>query len=169
MLRGGDAVNIGRIEKRILNYIREGRNSLADFTDNLGIPAPVANRIAEQMEQDGFIVRASSKGIARFNWLLTDKGVAELDPLTAYEIRLLNEYGINMNQYKILTYAKAHPKALAGEICEKMNLNGREMTSDLCYLVDHKLLNEVGIIRRKVIIADKGAEIIKLFENSTKK
>lgn len=161
-------MTLGRNEKRILNFIREGRNSLADFTDNLGIPAPVANRIAEQMEQEGYIVRASYKGIARFNWLLTDKGVAELDPLSSYEIRLLNEYGINMNQYKILTYAKTHPKAMAGEICEKMNLNAREMISDLCYLVDHKLLNEVGIIRRKVTITDKGAAIITLFESSIK-
>jgi len=153
-----------RNEKKILNFIREGRNSLADFTDNLGIPAPVVNNIAEQLEQDGYIVRVRYTGIARFNWLLTDKGVAELDPLNADEICLLN-CGINMNQCKILTYAKTHPKALASEICEKMNLSRKEMTSDLCYLVDHKLLIEVGIIRRKVSISEKGEGIIKLIDN----
>jgi SSS family solute:Na+ symporter len=152
-------------EKKILNFIREGRNSLADFTDNLGLPAPVVNKMAEQMEQQGYVVRASLTGISRFNWFLTDQGVAELDPLNADEIRLLSEGGINMNQYKILVYAKAHPKAKAGEICDKMRLNRNEMVSDLCYLVDRRLLKEVGIIRRKVMIASKGEETIKKFEN----
>jgi len=57
---------------------------------------------------------------------------------------------------------------MAGEICEKMNLNPREMISDLCYLVDHKLLKEVGIIRRKVIITEKGAAVIESFDSSFK-
>ncbi len=161
-------MNIGWREKNILNFIREGRNSLVDFSDNLGITAPHANNIAEQLEQDGYIVRVGYKGINRFNWLLTDKGVSELDPLNADEIRLLNEGGINMGQYKILIYVNTHPKVLAGEICEKMNLNRNEMISDLCFLIDRKLLTEGGIIRRKVTITEKGIETIKLLEKSVK-
>ncbi len=158
-------MSLRRHEKEILNYIREGRNALVDFTDNLGIPAPVANKIAEKLEQEGYIVRASYKGIARFNWFLTDKGVAELDPLNANEIRLLKEGGININQYKILAYVRTHPKVLVEEICEKTRLNRNEIISNFCYLVDHKLLNEVGIIRWKVIISERGEKTVKLFEN----
>lgn len=163
-----EIITLNRNEKKILNFIREGRNSLVDFTDNLGLPAPIVNKIAEQMEQQDYIVRASLKGISRFNWLLTDKGVAELDPLNAEETLLLNQGGINMNQYKILVYARAHPKALVGEICDKMKLNRNEMVSDLCYLVDRKLLKDVGIIRRKVIIESKGQDTLKIFENVIK-
>ncbi len=155
-------------EKKILNFIREGRNTLVDFSDNLGITAPIANNIAEQLEQDGYIVRVEYKGINRFNWLLTDMGAAELDPLNADEIRLLNEGGINMSQYKILTYVKTHPKVIAGEICEKMKLNKNEMISDLCYLIGRKLLTESGIIRRKVTITEKGIETMELLENLIK-
>lgn len=161
-------MTLNRNEQKILNFIREGRNSLADFTDNLGMPAPIVNKIAEQMEQQNYIVRASLRGISRFNWLLTDKGVAELDPLNAEETLLLNRGGINMNQYKILLYASAHPKVQAGEICDKMKLNRNEMVSDLCYLVDRKLLKDVGIIRRKVMIESKGKETLKIFENVIK-
>lgn len=155
-------------QKKILDYIRQGRNSLADFTDNLSIPAPKVNLIAEDLEQKGYIVRKSLTGLERFNWLLTDKGVEELDPLPEAEMILLNEAGVNMNQFKILTYAKEHPDALAGEICANMKLNGNEMISDLCFLVDHKFLTEGGMIRRKVSLTDKGAEVLKKLSSKVK-
>ena len=161
-------MNLRRSEKEILNCIREGRNALVDFTENLGVPAPAANRIAEKLEQEGYLVRASYKGIARFNWFLTDKGVAELDPLSANEIRLLKEGGININQYKILAYVRTHPKAMVEEIAKKTRLNRNEIISNFCYLVDHRLLNEVGIIRWKVMISERGEKTVKLFENLIK-
>lgn len=153
-------------EKRILGYIRDGRNTTACFTDNLGIPAPVANNIAEGLEQAGYIRRVAYLGINRFNWLLTDKGVAELPPLDADEARLLTEAGINLSQYKILTYVSSHPNALAGEICQNMQLDPNEMVSNLSFLVDTKLLTEGGLIRRKVAITDKGTQVVKQFSGS---
>lgn len=155
-------------EKRILGYIRDGRNTTACFTDNLGIPAPVANNIAEGLEQNGYIRRVAYLGINRFNWLLTDKGVAELPPLSADEARLLTEAGINLSQYKILTYVNSHPMALAGEICQNMQLDPNEMVSNLSFLVDTKLLTEGGLIRRKVAITDKGTQVVKQFADSIK-
>lgn len=158
-------MSLKRYEIEILNYIREGRNSLADFTDNLGIPAPIANKIAEKLEQETYIVRASYIGIERFNWLLTDKGVSQLDPLSEYEMRLLKEGCINITQYKILTYVGENPKSLVNDICEKMKINRNDIIPNLCYLVDHKLLYEVGIIRWKVSITERGEKIASLFDN----
>ena len=155
-------------EKKILGYIRDGRNTTACFTDNLGIPAPVANQIAENLEQNGYVRRVAYLGINRFNWLLTDKGVAELEPLSADESRLLTEAGINMSQYKILTYASNHPQALAGEICSNMNLDPNEMVSNLSFLVDRKLLIEGGLIRRKVSITEKGSQVLRKFSDTIK-
>lgn len=155
-------------EKKILDYIRQGRNTLADFTDNLMIPAPKANILAEQLEQSGYIVRAGYVGAERFNWLLTDKGVDELDPLPENDFKLINEAGINMNQLKILTYTKDNPNVLAGQICDNMGLCGNEMVSDLCFLVDHSFLNEGGLIRRKFTITEKGSEIAKKYADLLK-
>ena len=155
-------------EKKILGYIRDGRNTTACFTDNLGIPAPVANNIAEGLEQAGYIRRVAYLGINRFNWLLTDKGVAELPPLDADESRLLTEAGINMSQYKILTYVESHPNALAGEICQNMKLDPNEMVSNLSFLVDSLLLTEGGLIRRKVSITNKGSQVVKQFADTIK-
>ena len=151
-------------EKKILGYIREGRNSNADFTDNLGISAPNANLLCEGMEQEGYITRVSLKGINRFNWYLTDKGVAELDPLAGDAALVLEEGGINLAQFKILSYAKDHPQVQAGEIVREMKLDGKEMVSDLCFLVDHAYLKEGGLIRRNVTITDKGLATVKKFE-----
>ena len=118
------------------------------------------------LEQQGYVRRVAYLGINRFNWLLTDKGVAELDPLAEDEIHLLNEAGINISQYKILTYAAKHESALAGEICNNMELDPKEMVSNLSYLVDQKYLNESGLIRRKVSITDKGAAVVKQFADT---
>lgn len=152
-------------EKKILGYIREGRNSNADFTDNLGISAPNANLICEGLEQEGYIVRQTINKITRFNWLLTDKGVAELEPLSAEEQQLLDEGGINMQQYKILAYTVNHANVQAGEIVRDVpGMLTQEMVSNLTYLVDNGYLVEGGTIRRKVTITDKGLATFKKFD-----
>ena len=158
-------MSLGVNEKKILGYIRDGRNSVACFADNLGIPAPVANEICEELEQNGYVCRVAYLGINRFSWLLTDKGVAELPELDPVESRLLTEGGINISQYKILAYSNENPQALAGEICNKMELNPNEMVSNLSFLVDSGLLNESGLIRRKVSITAAGVEMVKKFSD----
>ena len=151
-------------EKRILELIREGRNSNADFTDSIGISAPNANLLCEGMEQEGYITRKSWNGIERFNWLLTDKGAAELEPLSAEAERLLLEGGINMEQYKILAYCTKHAKVQGGELVRDIKSDAKNLVSNLCYLVDNGYLSEGGLIRRQVTITDKGLKTFKKFD-----
>lgn len=153
---------------KILEYIRDGRNTTASFSDNLAIPAPIANRYAEELEQEGYVRRVSYYGITRFNWLLTDKGVSVLTPLSPDESRLLTEAGINMNQYKILSYVNNNPASLVDDISDKKGLDPREMVSNLSLLVDKKLLNEIGLIRRRLTITDSGRQVVEKFANEIK-
>ena len=151
-------------EKKILDLIREGRNSNADFTDSIGISAPAANLLCEGMEQAGYVTRMSWNGIERFNWLLTDKGVAELEPLSKEEEHLLLEGGINMEQYKILAYCTKHDKVQGGELVRDIKSDAKQLVSNLCYLVDHGYLSEGGLVRRHVSITSKGTATFKNFD-----
>ena len=160
-------MSISEPKKKILGYIRDGRNTLAAFTDNLGLPAPRVNQMAEELEQEGYVVHKGFIGIERFNWLLTDKGAAELDPLSEEESKLL-EAGINLNQFRILSYTVQHPGALAGEICDKVKIPGGEMVSNLSYLVDNGYVTDSGLIRRRNSVTDKGAEVVKKFSGQIK-
>ena len=157
-------MNLNKNEKKILSYIREGRNTLADFTDNLGISAPQANNIAENLENQDFIIKESYTGIKRYNFLLTDKGAKELTQLSEIEKELLTKESINLNQYKILKYTSVNPNAIAGVIAEKLNIPAMELISDLRYLVDKGLMKESGILRRKVSVFPKGVEIVNNYE-----
>ncbi|MDW7669205.1 MAG: hypothetical protein SCJ93_10305 [Bacillota bacterium] len=158
-------MNLNKNEKRILGYIREGRNTLADFTDNLGVSAPEANNIAEKLEKDGFIVKKSYTGQERFNFLLTDEGVEKLSDLTEDEKELLSNEGINMSQLKILKHTKENPNIIAAQIAEKIDIPAMELISDLRYLVDRGMLKEKGILRRKVEILPKGEEVITKYQD----
>lgn len=155
-------------ELKILGFIREGRNCLADFADILMVSSPEANHIAEKLELEGYVVREAYVGIGQFNWLLTDKGAGELSPLSAEEKMLLEETGITLNQYKILVYADAHPKSLVGQICKDAELPGNEMVPDLCFLVDHGFLLDGGLARRNVSTTEKGATVVKKFKDTVK-
>src|SRR6056297_2916524 len=148
-------MELNKNEKKILGYIREGRNTLADFTDNLGVSAPEANNIAEKLEKEGFIVKEAYSGNKRYNFLLTDEGVEQLSDLTDDEKELLSNEGINMSQLKILKHTKANPDLIAAQIAEKIDIPAMELISDLRYLVDRGMLKEKGVLRRKVEILPK--------------
>ncbi len=153
-------MSLKKNEKKILDYIREGRNTLADFTDNLNISAPEANRIAEELEINGYIVREEYTGIRSFNYLLTDKGVSELTDLSEQEKDLLTTESINMNQYKILDYVKDKHGVIAATIAEALEIPPMELISDLCFLVNKEFVKETGLLRRKITINAKGLGLL---------
>ena len=158
-------MSLSEQKKKILGYIREGRNTNAAFADILGISSPQANLFAEELEQEGYVVRKSYIGIERFNWLLTDNGVKQLDPLSENESKLI-EAGINLNQLKIIAYASQHPGAIAGQICDYLKIPGGEMVTNLCHLVDNGFVVDSGIIRRKTTVTEKGQAILEKFADS---
>jgi DNA-binding MarR family transcriptional regulator len=146
---------------KILNLIREGKNTLADFTDCLGIGAPEANRISEDMEIKGYIVKEGYTGIKRFNFLLTDKGIEQLPQQSEKDVELLTKFSINYTQYKILEFLKDRSEgALSKEIVDNLDIKSAELISDLRYLVDRGLLYEKGILRRRIFLSPKGQELI---------
>lgn len=155
---------LSKNEKKVLDYIREGRNTLADFTDNLGISAPQANDMLENLEMQGYVVKEDYNGIKRFNFLLTDKGVQELSELSEEERELLTKESINLNQFKILKYTADRPNSMAADIAKDLDIPAMELISDLRYLVDKGLLNEAGTLRRKVSLSANGAELLKRYQ-----
>lgn len=153
-------MTVKKNEKKILDFIREGRNTLADFTDNLGISAAEVNKIAEEMENNGYIVKEDYTGISSFNFLLTDKGVEELSQLSEEEKDLLTTEGINMNQFKVLTHLLGKEDIVAATVAQELEIPPMELISDLCYLVNKGLIRESGLLRRKIEILPKGSELV---------
>lgn len=153
-------MNLTKNEKNMLRYIREGRNTLADFTDNLGISAPEANNLAEKLESQNLIVKQSYTGIQRYNFLLTDKGAEELPQLSEVETELLTKEGININQYRILRYTVNHPQVMAAIIAKELKIPAMELISDLRYLVDKGMMKESGVLRRKVSVFPEAKTIV---------
>ena len=85
----------------------------------------------------------------------------ELKPLTNRQMVLVKE-GICEEQYKILEYlAKTGERVVPGKVVKEADLNARESISNVSHLVGKGLIKDTGLIRRYIIITDKGRELLK--------
>lgn len=144
----------------ILECIREGRPTLADFVDCTGRDAADVMAVTGSMQEEGLIRSLSDRGIGSLTYELTRKGEGLLPPLDESGRKLLSGYGLGSADLTILKTVAVKGEMLQDEIARQLKLPNDETISRLTHLVEKGYLLDRGLFRRILRISEKGRKVV---------
>ena len=149
-------------ELKVLKLIYFGYNHCAEIVDMSGADLSSIAPIIERLELRGLIRREGNYGAKMFSFYITEEGrkaLKALGTLTPQEMELAAN---NMSplDLKILDYIDKKGRIIASEL---ENYTGRpliECATSITHLIRLGMLIERGILRRRVLISNKGKEVL---------
>lgn len=146
-------------ETRILDWIRRGYNHMWEIVDLAKTDLSKINPIVEKLDMEGYIEREGKYGTKFYAFHITEKGKKALGPLSPEEEKLASDM-IRPIDLKILEYMETHERVIAEQLTKHTQQDVLECSISISHLIRLGYLKEVGILRRRVTITDKGKEIL---------
>lgn len=149
------SIKLTDLELNVLKLIYFGYNHCAEIVDSLGVDLASLSPVIERLESYGLIRREGSYGAKAFTFYITEEGKKVIGDLSPKE-RELAENGLRELDLMILDYISRHGRIVAQDIEKHTGRPVMECSASICHLIRLGLLSERGILRRRVMLTEKG-------------
>jgi SSS family solute:Na+ symporter len=146
-------------ELKVLRLIYFGYNHCAEIVDMFGADLSSIAPIIERLELQGLIRREGNYGAKMFSFYITEEGRKALGTLTPQEMELAAN-NISPLDLKILDYIDKKGRIIASELEKYVGRPLIECAASITHLVRLGMLIERGVLRRRVLISNKGKEVL---------
>lgn len=153
------SVKLTDFELNTLKLIYSGYNHCAEIIDSLGIDLATLSPVIEKLERYGLIRRGGSYGAKMFTFYITEEGKRALGDLPPKAIELA-ENELRDLDLVVLDYINKHGRIVAQDLEKYTGRSLMECSASICHLVRLGLLSERGILRRRVVITEKGKNVL---------
>lgn len=156
-----EKVALQEIDKNILELLRVGHCYMSDLTDALGVDSKTSGEAIERLDRGGYIVRAGLRGSKFYTFEITEKGLAELKPLSGAEAELA-DMKLTPLYLDLLKAAAKSPEEQAAFLKEHQ-IKSMRMSSICTHLTRQGYIREKGMYKRRLEVTEKGMEVIKKY------
>lgn len=150
-------------ELMVLEKIRSGYTQMAEIMDFTMWGGERTNKVIESLDKGGYILRTGLNGARFWEFLITQKGIDCLPPLSDEDEKLAH-YGLCSFDVKVLEAVQSEKKGKTGDILSKhfdKEKDGLEAALSVSKMVRRGYLNDSGFFQQKIELSDKGKEILK--------
>lgn len=145
-------------DKKVLGFIRDGYNTMAEVTDLLKVDSSVSNSIIEKLDRARYIKR---KGLARssfYTFELPEKGLSAVP--VEDNLKGLAGDGMDMAKLNALNEILRAPAEILA-IPEKLSMSSLEFSTVIASMVRGGYLTEGGLWKRTLAVTEKGEIMLK--------
>lgn len=158
---GREEVEITDFDRKVLDVLRFGHESMAEITDALQVDSRVSNASIEKLDRGGYVKRRALWGANFYTFEITDKAMALLPQLSDQQAKMAQD-GLKPLYLKVLRLSGTSPEELP-QLAREEGLPSLVVTSIISHLVRKGYLTEKGIWRRLVVTTAKGKIILKKY------
>lgn len=157
-------------DKRILHYIQQGHDIMAELFDLSGWKGERINECIEKLDENRYIERDALHGAGFWSFRITAKGTAALPPLAPEDARM-SELGLCKRDLDMLHICRKAGKGRATEIIagtkaeESMQIN---YAGSVVKLIRRGYMKESGFLKRIIELSPEGETLIERFKENTK-
>jgi SSS family solute:Na+ symporter len=144
-------------DKKVLSFIRDGYNTMAEVTDLLSVDSSVSNDIIEKLDRARYIQRMKLAGSNFYTFRLTEKG-RQAVPVED-DVKKLAGDGLNMTKLRVLNEIVMNPEAVL-KVPEKLGMGALEFSTVIASLVRGGYCKESGLWRRMLSVTEKGGSMV---------
>lgn len=158
---GREEVEITSFDRKVLDVLRFGHESMAEITDALQVDSRVSNASIEKLDRGGYVKRRALWGANFYTFEITDKAMALLPQLSDQQAKMAQD-GLKPLYLKVLRLSGTSPEELP-QLAREEGLPSLVVASIISHLVRKGYLTEKGIWRRLVVTTAKGKIILKKY------
>lgn len=149
-------------EKNILRSIYTGHDTVADVCDFISKPTVYVMTELEILENLGYVKRMGDRYIEWLRFEVTEKGKQALPEMSELEKKLAENYGISIEDYKVLKEAKnlGVAKNDAFTISDNTGIPTMVMVTCVDNLEKKGYVKMQGLWRRFLAVTSKGEELV---------
>lgn len=144
-------------DKKVLGFIRDGYNTMAEITDLLKVDSSVSNGIVEKLDEARYISRMGLARSAFYTFEITDKG-RDAVPV-AENLKELAADGLDMAKLNALNEISRAPGEILA-IPAKIGMSSLEFSTVIASLVRAGHLKEGGLWKRTLSVTDSGVDML---------